>query len=92
MANFLVPLGILFEMYERDGWAGVFLLSLFSLLFIVSSIFMGIDIAHGVSGPLDPRSVFMTWIPWTKLFILSGLIAMVALVKYTHTKTRAKAA
>lgn len=92
MINFLIPLGILFEMHERDGWKGVFFLSLFSLLFIVSSIFMGIDIAHGVSGPLDPRSVFMTWIPWSKLFIASGLIAMVALVKYTHTKTRAKTA
>ena len=92
MINFLVPLGILFEMHGREGWKGVFLLSLFSLLFIISSIFMGIDIAHGVSGPLDPRSVFMTWIPWFKLFILSCFIAMVALVKYVHTETRAKTA
>ncbi|MEK7463599.1 MAG: hypothetical protein AAB610_00545 [Patescibacteria group bacterium] len=69
MELWLIPFGLFFVVHDKGGWKNVFLLTIFLLLFIGGIIFMGIDLFNGVMFPLDPRSMFVTAIPWTFIFL-----------------------
>lgn len=70
MELLLWPIGILFAIYEDSGWKGALSFFVFFVLFIGCCILMGIDAFHGIGSPFDPRSAFITKIPWFNLFLI----------------------